>query len=160
MTLQTVDLPIPRCFAACETDFPTSTRSCAPPLPTEMGIECLFADAKTRGCNIENTHIANPAKLATLLVIVALAMTWACRCASRTMGRQGIPKKLTSGARNHGFGSGSTCSDVGSCMTRKKPFKPGCKPAPRDQFQTQAGAALYHKSCTMAKNAEFGPTAN
>ena len=56
-------------------------------------IECLFADAKTRGFNIEDTHITNPDKLATLLVIVALAMTWAYRCASRAMGRQGIPKK-------------------------------------------------------------------
>ena len=94
-------------------------------------IECLFADAKTRGfracrvklnspdrlnalcfanaastClvntsirsnptrfNIEDTHITNPDKLATLLVIVALAMTWAYRCASRAMGRQGILKK-------------------------------------------------------------------
>ena len=56
-------------------------------------IECLFADAKTRGFNIEDTHITNPDKLATLLVIVALAMTWAYRCASRAMGRQGILKK-------------------------------------------------------------------
>ena len=43
--------------------------------------------------NIEDTHITNPDKLATLLVIVALAMTWAYRCASRAMGRQGILKK-------------------------------------------------------------------
>ena len=56
-------------------------------------IECLFADANTRGFNIEDTHISNPDKLATLLVIVALAMTWAYRCASQAMGRQGIPKK-------------------------------------------------------------------
>ena len=57
------------------------------------GIECLFADAKTRGFNIEDTHITDPHKLATLLTIVALAMTWAYRCASQAMGRQGIPKK-------------------------------------------------------------------
>lgn len=57
------------------------------------GIECLFADAKTRGFNIEDTHITDPAKLATLLAVVALAMVWAYRCASQTMGRKGIPKK-------------------------------------------------------------------
>lgn len=57
------------------------------------GIECLFANAKTRGFNIEDTHITDPAKLATLLAVVALAMTWAYRCASQAMGRQGIRKK-------------------------------------------------------------------
>ena len=57
------------------------------------GIECLFADAKTRGFNIEDTHITDPGKRATLLAIVALAMTWAYRCASQAMGRQGIGKK-------------------------------------------------------------------
>jgi DDE family transposase len=31
------------------------------------GIECMFADAKTRGLNIEDTHITDPEKLATLL---------------------------------------------------------------------------------------------
>jgi hypothetical protein len=57
------------------------------------GIECLFADAKTRGLNIEDTHITDPDKLATLLVVVALAVTWAYRCATRAMGRTAIPRK-------------------------------------------------------------------
>lgn len=57
------------------------------------GIECLFADAKTRGFNIEDTHITDPAKLATLLAIIALAMTWAYRCASQVMGRRRIRRK-------------------------------------------------------------------
>ena len=57
------------------------------------GIECLFADAKTRGLNIEDTHMTNPAKLATLLVNVALAIVWAYRCATRTLGRGTIAKK-------------------------------------------------------------------
>ena len=56
-------------------------------------IGCLFADAKTRRFNIEVAHMTNPAKLATLLVMVVLAMTWAYRCVSRAMGRQRIPKK-------------------------------------------------------------------
>lgn len=57
------------------------------------GIECMFADAKTRGLNIEDTHIADPEKLATLLVVIALAVTWAYRCATRVMGRKAIPGK-------------------------------------------------------------------
>ena len=57
------------------------------------GIECLFADAKTRGFNIGDTRITGHAKLATLLAVVALAMTRACRCASHAMGRKAIRKK-------------------------------------------------------------------
>ena len=56
-------------------------------------IECMFADAKTRGLNIEDTHITDPDKLATLLVVVALAVTWAYRCATRVMGRKAISRK-------------------------------------------------------------------
>lgn len=57
------------------------------------GVECLFADAKTRGLNIEDTHITDPDKLATLLVVVALAVTWAYRCATRVMGNKAIRRK-------------------------------------------------------------------
>lgn len=57
------------------------------------GIECLFADAKTRGLNIEDTHITDADKLATLLVVVALAVTWAYRCATRIMGKRAIRRK-------------------------------------------------------------------
>lgn len=57
------------------------------------GIECMFADAKSRGLNIEDTHITDPDKLATLLVVIALAVTWAYRSATRVMGRKAIPKK-------------------------------------------------------------------
>ena len=56
-------------------------------------IECLFGDAKTRGLNIEDTHITDPGKLVTLLVVVALAVTWICRCATRTMGTTNIRRK-------------------------------------------------------------------
>lgn len=56
-------------------------------------IECLFGDAKTRGFNIEDTHITDPGKLATLLVVVSLAVTWAYRCATRTMGTKNIRRK-------------------------------------------------------------------
>lgn len=57
------------------------------------GVECLFADAKTRGLNIEDTRLTDPRKLATLLVVVALAVTWAYRCATRLMGHKAIRRK-------------------------------------------------------------------
>lgn len=57
------------------------------------GIECMFADAKTRGLNSGNTHITDPDKLATLLVVIALAITWAYCCATRVMGRKAISRK-------------------------------------------------------------------
>ena len=57
------------------------------------GIECLFGDTKTRGLNIEDTHITNPDKLASLIVIIMLAITWAYRCATKTMGMKAIPRK-------------------------------------------------------------------
>jgi len=57
------------------------------------GIECLFGDAKTRGLNLEDTRLTDPGKLATLLGILALAIGWAYRCATRTMGRRTIARK-------------------------------------------------------------------
>lgn len=57
------------------------------------GIEYLFADAKTRDLNTEDTPITDPGKLATLLVVVALAVTDTYRCATRAMGRTAIPRK-------------------------------------------------------------------
>ena len=57
------------------------------------GIECLFGDAKTRGLNLEDTRITDPGKLATLLGILALAISWAYRCATQSMGRRTIVRK-------------------------------------------------------------------
>lgn len=57
------------------------------------GIECLFGDTKTRGLNLEDTHITNPEKLANLIVIAMFAITWAYRCATSTMGMKAIPRK-------------------------------------------------------------------
>lgn len=62
------------------------------------GVECLFADTKTRGLNLEDTHITAPGKLDTLLAIVALAVTWAYRCATTIM-RRGAIRRKTHGRR-------------------------------------------------------------
>lgn len=66
-------------------------------------IECLFGDAKTRGLNVEDTHITDPGKLATLLVVVALAVTWVYRCATRTMGTKAIKRKTHGRRRKSWF---------------------------------------------------------
>ena len=57
------------------------------------GIVCLFADAKTRRINIEDTHMTDHNKLTILRTMVTLCMVWAYRCASQKMGRRGIAKK-------------------------------------------------------------------
>ena len=56
-------------------------------------IECLFGDAKTRGLNLEDTRLVIPAKLNTLLALVALAVAWAGKAASVVVGRGEISRK-------------------------------------------------------------------
>jgi len=56
-------------------------------------IECLFGDAKTRGLNLEDTRIRSHDKLSCLLVVVTLAMAWAYRCATKTMGMKAVKRK-------------------------------------------------------------------
>jgi len=60
------------------------------------GIECMFGDCKTRGLNMQDTHITDLAKLDMLMAIVALAMTWAYRCATTIKGRAAIRRKVHS----------------------------------------------------------------
>jgi Transposase DDE domain len=57
------------------------------------GIECLFGDAKTRGLNLEDTRLRAAAKLDCMLVVVTLAITWAYRCATCSMGMKAIRRK-------------------------------------------------------------------
>ena len=56
-------------------------------------IECLFGDTKTRGFNMEDTRLTMAAKLSLLIAIVALAIAWACRTASKLMGSKNPPRK-------------------------------------------------------------------
>jgi len=55
-------------------------------------IECLFGDSKTRGLNLEDTHLTQSEKLNTLLVVIALAMAWAYACATTLKGHKGLKK--------------------------------------------------------------------
>ena len=60
-------------------------------------IECLFGDSKTRGLNMEDTRLTQPAKLSSLLVVITLAMVWAYACAIDIKGRKPIK------TRAHGY---------------------------------------------------------
>jgi hypothetical protein len=55
-------------------------------------IECLFGDSKTRGLNMEDTRLTDPAKLNSLLVVITLAMAWAYACATLLKGTKTISK--------------------------------------------------------------------
>lgn len=56
-------------------------------------IETLFANLKTRGFNIEDTHITNPDKLSTLLAIMAMAVALAVKTGVAAAGITPIPHK-------------------------------------------------------------------
>lgn len=55
-------------------------------------VECLFGDAKTRGLNLEDTHLTDPAKIDTLTAVLTLAITWVYKAATFTMGMQAIAR--------------------------------------------------------------------
>ena len=56
-------------------------------------IECLLAEAKTKGFNLEDTRLSIAKKLSLLIGIVALAMAWAAKMASKKLGTQKRPRK-------------------------------------------------------------------
>lgn len=56
-------------------------------------IECLFAEAKTRGFNLEDTRMSIAKKLSLLVGLVALAMAWAAKTASAKLGTRKRPRK-------------------------------------------------------------------
>lgn len=56
-------------------------------------IESLFADAKRRGLNFEDTRLTCPRKLALLTAIVAIAIAWANAAAMSLIGRRKLPTK-------------------------------------------------------------------
>lgn len=60
-------------------------------------VECLFADTKTRGFNIEDTRLTNPKKLDLLIAVIALAAAWASRTAALVTRRNALPRK------SHGY---------------------------------------------------------
>ena len=56
-------------------------------------IETMFGDTKTRGFNIEDTRLTDPAKLDLLMGLVALAIAWTARTAKNHLGTRWPPRK-------------------------------------------------------------------
>jgi hypothetical protein len=56
-------------------------------------IECFFADAKTRGLNLEDTRLTAPPKLDLLVAVLVIAIAWASATADRLLGRTAPPRK-------------------------------------------------------------------
>jgi hypothetical protein len=56
-------------------------------------IECFFADAKTRGLNLEDTRLTAPRKLDLLVAVLVIAIAWASATADRLLGRTAPPRK-------------------------------------------------------------------
>ncbi len=61
-------------------------------------IECLFGDSKSRGLNMEDTRLSQPAKLNTLLFIITVSIAWSYACATAVKAKGSI-KTLTHGYR-------------------------------------------------------------
>ena len=51
-------------------------------------IECLFADSKTKGLNIEDTRLTFARKLSLLIAIAAIAIALVCRTAAKHLGQK------------------------------------------------------------------------
>jgi hypothetical protein len=56
-------------------------------------IETLFGNLKTKGFNLENTHLADPAKLSTLLALLAIAVALSVKTGVAAHRRAPIPVK-------------------------------------------------------------------
>ena len=69
-------------------------------------IECLFGDTKTRGLNMEDTRLTQPAKLGLLTAIVAMALAWAHACASAVKGKAEIQRASHGYRRKSWFRTG------------------------------------------------------
>lgn len=72
-------------------------------------IECLFADTKTRGLNLEDTRMTAPHKLSLLIGVVALALVWSHLAASKLKGRQNIKRASHGYRRKSWFRTGFDC---------------------------------------------------
>jgi len=57
------------------------------------GIECTFSALKTRGLNLEQTHMTQPERVARLFGLLSLALAWMVRIGEWRAEQQPIPIK-------------------------------------------------------------------
>ncbi|WP_196815129.1 transposase [Mesorhizobium sp. L103C119B0] len=69
-------------------------------------IECLFAETKTRGFNMEDTRLTQPAKLSLLLAVIGLALAPSLACAIALKGHSDITRASHGYRRKSWFRTG------------------------------------------------------
>lgn len=57
------------------------------------GIECTFAAMKTRGLNLEQTHMTQPDHLSPLFGLLSLVLAWMVRIGVERAEQQPVPSK-------------------------------------------------------------------
>ena len=114
------------------------------------GIECLFADAETRGFNIGDTRITGHRETGSFACGrcighgVGAPMRKPCKWAERPFG-----KKAARGAGNPGSGSGSAHCGAGCCMIPKKPWRLGDEHVQSAPPRSKSQAGFRYESCTV-----------
>lgn len=71
----------------------TKPRSALKRYRARWRIECLFANLKSRGFDLEATHLTNPGKLETLIACLAIAVALAAKSGAKAQARAPIPRK-------------------------------------------------------------------
>ncbi len=69
-------------------------------------IECLFGDGKSRGLNMQDTHMTKLEKLSLLIAVITLAMVGSYACAKKQIGRRSIKKAKHGYLRKSWFRTG------------------------------------------------------
>ena len=121
------------------------------------GIEYLFADAKTRGINIEDTHMTDHNKLSILLTMVSLSMVWAYRCASQKMGRRGITKKTHNRREKSWFRIGLDTLRRWILFDPEEAFRAWRKHCPKRPLSNPYRTVLCNESCTVRHVKDMNP---
>lgn len=88
-------------------------------------IECFFADAKTRGLNLEAARLTDPRKLDLLVAILVVAVAWASAVATASSAPRPRRERSTAIPRSPASASASTGSEDRSAPPPRKRSHPG-----------------------------------
>lgn len=80
------------------------------------GAETLFGALKSRGFNLEDTHLTHPERLDKLLALLALAFAWTYRTGEALAEQQPIPFKKPSSDRSNPFSAMDSISSAPSSL--------------------------------------------
>jgi len=107
-------------------------------------IECLFANLKSKGFNLEHTHLTHRAKLETLIGILAIAVALAAKAGAKAHSQRPIPVK------NHGRKAVSIFAYglAALCKLMASP-DPACRAAPLRQLIAPPHGPNSAKQCQV-----------